>query len=59
MQDRISAALLQPPPGRRWLRVLDTAEPSPRDILAPGKEVAVRGTKVRVRARSVVVLRSA
>ena len=58
-KDDLVFALPKPPPGRRWLRVVDTAEPSPRDILGPGKEVAVRGTRVRVRARSVVVLRTA
>ena len=53
-------ALPAPPPGRHWLRVVDTAEPSPRDILAPGTEEALTGaTHVTVRARSVVVLRSA
>ena len=51
-------ALPPPPPGQRWLRVVDTAEPSPRDILAPGHEEPV-ADKISVRARSVVVLRSA
>jgi len=47
-----------PPPGARWLRVVDTAEASPRDILAPGHEEAVAGA-ITVRARSIVLLRSA
>ncbi|MGH3614562.1 MAG: glycogen debranching protein GlgX [Pseudonocardia sp.] len=42
--------------GRRWLRCVDTALPSPRDIAAPGTEVSVFGTSYRVGAGSVVVL---
>jgi len=40
-----------------WLRVVDTSEPSPRDILEPGSEERLEQRAYRVRARSVVVLR--
>ena len=53
-------ALPAPPPGRRWVRVVDTSEPSPRDIAEPGRERRLDSPHhLRVRARSVVVLRSA
>jgi glycogen operon protein len=38
-----------------WLRVVDTSLKSPYDIREPGSEVALRSTKYRVKARSVVV----
>jgi glycogen operon protein len=40
-----------------WLRVVDTSEPSPRDILEPGGEERLEQPVYRVRARSVVVRR--
>jgi isoamylase len=43
-------------PGRRWVRVVDTAAASPDDIAAPGDGTVERGPTVRVRDRSVVVL---
>ncbi len=39
-----------------WRRVIDTAEPSPRDILEPGQEVVVPSPHYQVQGRSVVVL---
>jgi isoamylase len=42
-----------------WLRVIDTALPSPDDIAEPGKETALQARRYRVRARSVVVLAAA
>jgi glycogen operon protein len=39
-----------------WRRVIDTALPSPQDIIEPGKEPQLEDTKYKVRARSVVVL---
>lgn len=42
--------------GRRWHKVVDTAEPSPMDIVEPGKEVMVSGNVCLVQDRSVVVL---
>jgi pullulanase/glycogen debranching enzyme len=43
----------------RWVRVIDTAEPSPRDIAEPGAEIALADTThYTVRARSCIVLRS-
>jgi glycogen operon protein len=40
-----------------WRRVVDTAEPSPNDILEPGKESKLESASYTVRSRSVVVLR--
>ncbi len=42
---------------KEWLRVVDTALPSPQDIAEPGHEVRLSRLDVLVRARSVVVLR--
>ena len=39
-----------------WRRVVDTAQPSPQDILEPGHEVRLKSASYLVRARSVVVL---
>jgi glycogen operon protein len=47
-----------PPAGCVWLRVIDTAEASPRDIAEPESEVRIGDAKVAVRAFSTVVLRS-
>lgn len=41
-----------------WLRVIDTAQPSPHDIYPPGEEPPINEPYYMVRARSVVVLRS-
>ena len=41
----------------RWLRVVDTARPSPEDIVAPGTEPPLESVRYTVRARSIVVLR--
>jgi len=43
-------------PGRRWCLAVDTAQPSPHDIVDPGSERDVLGNTHRVEARSVVVL---
>jgi glycogen operon protein len=40
-----------------WRRVVDTARPSPDDIVEPGNEPGVETTNYLVGARSVVVLR--
>ena len=40
-----------------WRRVVDTARPSPEDIVDPGTEPALETADYTVRARSVVVLR--
>jgi isoamylase len=44
---------------RPWRRVVDTARPSPEDIVEPGSEPALETASYLVRARSVVVLRRA
>ena len=41
---------------RRWARAIDTARPSPEDILEPGSEVPVEGDRYHAWGRSVVVL---
>jgi glycogen operon protein len=45
-------------PGRRWYRVVDTARPSPEDIVETARQVPIAGDHVRVESRSVVVLLS-
>ena len=45
-------------PGLRWCLVVDTARPSPRDILLPGTEEPVTEGKYHAQGRSVVVLTS-
>ncbi len=42
----------------KWRRVVDTARPSPDDIVEPGKEPKLKTVNCLVRARSVVVLRT-
>jgi glycogen operon protein len=42
--------------GRQWYKVVDTAEPSPRDIADLGKETVVSDNLYIVQDRSVVVL---
>ncbi|MEA3145561.1 MAG: isoamylase [Verrucomicrobiota bacterium] len=39
-----------------WCRVVDTSFESPQDILPPGNEVTIVGSKYLVEARSIVVL---
>jgi glycogen operon protein len=41
----------------QWRRVVDTAQPSPNDILEPGTEAKLESANYNVRARSVVILR--
>ena len=40
-----------------WRRIVDTARPSPDDIVEPKNEAALETSSYLVRARSVVVLR--
>ncbi len=42
--------------GRRWYKVVDTAQPSPLDIVEAGKETKVSDDVCLVQSRSVVVL---
>jgi glycogen operon protein len=42
--------------GRQWHLVVDTAKPSPQDIIDPGKEQPLAGQQIHVEGRSVVVL---
>jgi glycogen operon protein len=42
--------------GRRWSRVVDTAQLSPSDIAEPGAESPVTQPNYRAEGRSVVVL---
>ena len=51
--------LPEPPNGKRWLRVIDTALPSPDDIREEGDEVDLADpTHIHVGAHSCLVLRS-
>jgi glycogen operon protein len=43
---------------RAWKLVVDTARGSPQDVYMPGEEPPVRGPRMTVRARSIVVLMS-
>ena len=45
-------------PGRRWYRYIDTARPSPEDIVDADQQALIEGDLVRVEGRSVVVLLS-
>ena len=47
---------LPPLIGRNWWQVVDTAEPSPRDIVDAGEEVKIEGSSAHLRGRSIVVL---
>jgi len=49
--------LPRPFDGSRWLRVVDTARPSPHDIAQPGAEPAVKDSHLSVAGRSCVLLR--
>jgi isoamylase len=40
----------------RWRRVVDTGRESPDDVREPGKEVALRSSSCKVKARSIVLL---
>ncbi len=52
-------ALPMPPPGTRWVRVVDTASAPPQDFAVPGAEVELgEARELRVHARSCVLLRS-
>jgi glycogen operon protein len=45
-------------PGRRWYRIVDTARPSPDDIVETARQVPIDGHQVRVEGRSVLILLS-
>jgi len=42
--------------GRRWHRAVDTARPSPEDIVETADQAPIAGNQVRVDGRSVVIL---
>jgi len=44
--------------GRRWYRFIDTARPSPEDIVETARQVPIEAGEVRVQGRSVLVLLS-
>ena len=46
---------LPDPVGRSWYRAVDTAKPSPADIVERDKQLAVAGDSYRLAPRSVVV----
>ncbi len=58
-QEDLVFALPPPPDGTRWVRVVDTALPSPDDIRAAGEEAELLGQdQYTVQTRACVVLRS-
>jgi glycogen operon protein len=56
MYDHALYLPLPPVEGRRWYRSVDTARPSPEDILQPAEQPEVRDLCYRAEPRSVVVL---
>jgi glycogen operon protein len=49
---------LPPVPGRRWRRLVDTARPSPEDIVEDFRQSPLEADRVRVEGRSVLILLS-
>jgi glycogen operon protein len=45
-------------PGRRWYRLVDTARPSPDDIVEDSRKVPIECSRLRAEGRSVLVLLS-
>jgi glycogen operon protein len=45
-------------PGRRWRRLVDTARPSPEDIVEDVRQSLLGADRVRVEGRSVLILLS-
>jgi glycogen operon protein len=45
-------------PARRWRRLVDTAQPSPEDIVEAAHQEPIEGDRVRVEGRSVLILLS-
>jgi glycogen operon protein len=45
-------------PRRQWRRLVDTARPSPEDIVEDVRQAPIEGDRVRVEGRSVLVLLS-
>jgi glycogen operon protein len=54
---KVNFAVCDPLEGKRWVRAVDTARPSPDDILPPGSEKPLENThKYSVQDHSIVVL---
>jgi len=54
---RVSFSVCDPLEGKYWVRAVDTALPSPEDVLVPGTEKALENTaRYTVQARSMVIL---
>jgi glycogen operon protein len=45
-------------PDRRWRRLVDTARPSPEDIVKDVRQSPIEADRVRVEGRSVLILLS-
>jgi glycogen operon protein len=58
MSSRTLNLPLPPLEGRVWFRAIDTAAPSPRDIVEPPAQLPVAGPVITVSPRSIVVLES-
>jgi glycogen operon protein len=54
----VTFELPPPPEGKRWLRVVASWEPPPRDLLLPGEEEPIDGDRMALPARSILLLRS-
>jgi glycogen operon protein len=55
-REKLSFDIPPPPAGRRWLRMIDTALQSPKDICDGRAAPAADGPKCEVQSRSIVVL---
>jgi glycogen operon protein len=54
---RVSFSVCEPLEGKYWVRAVDTALPSPEDVLVPGTEKARENpARYSVQARSMVIL---
>ncbi|MDR1971658.1 MAG: glycogen debranching protein GlgX [Treponema sp.] len=55
--DKSASFRIAPPPeGKRWMRAVDTALPSPQDILEPGREAPLKNPETyQAKDRSIVI----
>jgi isoamylase len=56
--EEVTFQLPPPPQGNRWLRVVASWEPPPRDLLLPEEEEPVTGDRMALPAHSCLLLRS-
>jgi len=55
--DPYTFTVADPPPKKKWYRVVDTGQSSPSDILLPGtEEILIYQNSYSIKARSTVIL---